>query len=42
MLVLAIPISGLYFAAVGITLRHDRQVAKRAAAQEAKDALAGL
>ena len=39
MLVLAIPISGLYFAAVGITMRHDHQVAKRAAAEEAEDAL---
>jgi len=38
MLVLAIPISGLYFAAVGITLRHDHQVAKRAAAEDAEDA----
>ena len=40
MLVLAIPISALYFAAVGITLRHDHQVAKRAAAEDAADAAA--
>jgi sec-independent protein translocase protein TatC len=37
MLVLAIPICALYFAAVGITLRHDHVVAKRAAAEEAAD-----
>jgi len=30
MLVLAIPITALYFVAVGITLRHDRRAAKRA------------
>jgi len=34
MLVLAVPITGLYFAAVGITLLHDRRSARRAAAQE--------
>lgn len=38
MLVLAIPITVLYFAAVGIAVVHDRRVAKRAAAREAVEA----
>ncbi|NMR21518.1 twin-arginine translocase subunit TatC [Cellulomonas fimi] len=38
MLVLAVPIVGLYFAAVGVALLRDRRVARREAAQDAADA----
>ena len=34
MLMLAIPTSGLYFAAVGVTLRRDHRVAKQATADD--------
>jgi sec-independent protein translocase protein TatC len=37
MLILALPITGLYFTAVGIAILHDRRAARRAAAAEAAD-----
>ncbi|QTE27836.1 twin-arginine translocase subunit TatC [Pengzhenrongella sicca] len=40
MLVLAVPITALYFAAVAIGIGHDRRAAKRAAAEELAEAAA--
>lgn len=42
MIAMALPLCGLYFAAVGISFLRDRRVARRRATQDAADAAAGL